>query len=280
MMRGMLEPLDPAEWRVTQACFAPLAHHLAVRALLDGAVPGVVYADDAPRPRLAVAHVQQRLYVAGDANIAGIGRALRGLIASRIGPLVMARGIRYMLLHAAPALWEQVIETGLQDFAPRTTERQTYACRLPRPERPPRMPADYTLRAVDQALLGAAPLAHRDQLLDEMRSERPSVEAFLAKSFGVCAVQGEALAGWCLSEYNHLGACEVGIETLPEHRGRGLATAMTLALVQQAAAQGLTRVGWHCYAHNQASVATALAAGFALVGEERACVLDLQGRAA
>jgi GNAT superfamily N-acetyltransferase len=278
-MRRMPELLKPNDWEATRSLFAPMGHQLALGALLGGAVPGEVYADDAARPTVALAWVQQRLFLAGLLEAVDGTDALRDVIANYIGPRVLARGRGHLALYAEGEAWPRQIESGLKRYLPLAAERHYYVCRLPRPARPLRLPEGYSLRPVDRELLEKSGLAHRDALMDEMRSERPSVEEFLAKSFGVCAVRGDALAGWCLSEYDHTGACEVGIETLPEHRGQGLATAMTLEFVARAAAQGLTRVGWHCYARNEASVATALAAGFERVAGYRGYVLDLEAGA-
>jgi hypothetical protein len=41
-----------------------------------------------------------------------------------------------------------------------------------------------------------------EDLLEEMSSDRESVEAFLDNSFGVVALKEDPLAGWCHSEYN------------------------------------------------------------------------------
>ena len=51
-----------------------------------------------------------------------------------------------------------------------------------------------------------------------MCSERASVDEFLGRSVGVYIVRrdptaGDELVSWCLSEYNHGGRCEIGIET-------------------------------------------------------------------
>lgn len=89
------------------------------------------------------------------------------------------------------------------------------------------------------------------------------MEAFLAESFGVCAVSQGELAGWCLSEYNCSSGCEVGIEVGECHRRRGLAQAMVSAFAEEAARRGIMKIGWHCFKHNSASSATALSAGFA-----------------
>ena len=266
----MLTQLPPNHYSAVRALFSSLPHHLAVRALLSGAVPGQVYVDHPEQPGAALAWVQQRLFVAGTPAPSSLGAVL----AHAVGPQARARGLRFLGLYAAAAAAPSMTS----ELAPLI---QPAAARLylELAGPPPRdwrevLPADYTLRAADQAVQTAG-LAHVDQLREEMCSERPSVAAFLAQSFGVCAVQADALAGWCLSEYNHADACEVGIEVRPPHRGRRLATALTLALAENAARAGYGRIGWHCYAANTASVATARAAGFAVAEEYPAWVVEL-----
>jgi RimJ/RimL family protein N-acetyltransferase len=123
------------------------------------------------------------------------------------------------------------------------------------------------LRAVDAALLAETGLARDgvDELMAEMCSERESVEAFLASSFGVCLDRGEEIVGWCLSEYDQPSRCEVGIEVREPYRRQGLGTLLATALVERAWAKGIEHIGWHCWARNVASGATARSAGFELV---------------
>jgi GNAT superfamily N-acetyltransferase len=246
-----------------------LGHHLALRALLAGEVPGEVYADDPEQPAVVLAWAQQRLFLAGTPRPVDLYAAIGG----SIGPRMVARGRPYLALHFAPEAWAGEIETCLVDLAPHAAQRRYFELRAPWPARVGRLPDGLALGLVDRELLRVPGLKNRELLQTEMCSERPSVDDFLAHSFGVCALQGRELAGWCLSEYNHAGACEVGIETLPAFQRRGLGTAMTLALAQQAAQRGLTRVGWHCYAANEASVQTALKAGFQPVADYPAYVL-------
>jgi GNAT superfamily N-acetyltransferase len=144
---------------------------------------------------------------------------------------------------------------------------QPYTITEPKHDWRTRLPAGYTLRPVDRDLLNERHLQNLDLLMEEMCSERPSVTDFLDKSFGFCAMYGDEIVGWCLSEYNTPTRCEVGIEALAAHRRRGLATAMASALIEQALSRGLSRINWHCYAGNAPSVATALRVGFEKVAD-------------
>jgi tetratricopeptide (TPR) repeat protein len=129
------------------------------------------------------------------------------------------------------------------------------------------LPDGFTLQKVDKTLL-AREFSGKADLLEELCSERESVEAFLNQSFGLAAFREEELAGWCLSEYNFENRCEVGIATMPPFQRQGLARAMTLTFLGLAQQNGLDTVLWHCDKTNLASQKTALSAGFDLVEDQ------------
>ena len=173
-------------------------------------------------------------------------------------------GATAFILQVADPAWEAHLEAILPCLEPVHGLRQYYACRqLARPWQP-LLPPGYQLRQVDAALLDTPDLSGLDALRMEMVSERPSVEDFLQRSFGVCLLHDETIVGFCLSEYNIAGRCEVGVWTAEAHRQRGLGKLMSLALVEQALRDGYAEVGWHCWADNLPSAALALSAGFVL----------------
>ncbi len=105
-------------------------------------------------------------------------------------------------------------------------------------------------------------LMNRDLLVEEIQSESPSLEHFFRQQFGFCAQDGHQLVAWCLAEYHAQGRYELGIETIEAYRRQGIATRLADAVVRHAYAQGATEIGWHCWAANTPSVATALKVGF------------------
>jgi RimJ/RimL family protein N-acetyltransferase len=107
-----------------------------------------------------------------------------------------------------------------------------------------------------------------------MCSERASVEDFLARSFGLCPVHENEIAGWCMSEYNVSGRCEIGIATTEKHQRKGIATLATWSFLAEAHQRGYQRVGWDCWTRNEASTATARKAGFHLIEEYPAVVIE------
>ncbi|HEX2993213.1 MAG TPA: GNAT family N-acetyltransferase, partial [Anaerolineales bacterium] len=114
-----------------------------------------------------------------------------------------------------------------------------------------------------------------DAVREEMCSERVSVEDFLSRSFGICPVHANEIVGWCMSEYNVGDRCEIGIATAEKHQRRGIATLTTRSFLAEAHRRGYRRVGWDCWTRNVPSVATARKAGFTLVEEYPAVVVEL-----
>ncbi len=259
--------------RVLLRLFKGLEEHLAVAAVLHGAATGRVWVDAPLAPHSAVLWVQHRVFVAGE-NVAGLNETVQEIAAA-----ARARGDWGVGVYGTEGTnWEGVLagliwkimmreywEIGREAWTPLVAAQPS---------------AGLALRPADQALVTDAALGNVAQLRAEMCSERPSVEDFLARSFGVCLVDAEkgALAGWCLSEYNCAERCEVGIEVIEEHQQRGWGTRLAKALCAEAFAQrGIRRVGWHCLAANAASGATARRAGLRLVKRYAGAVVMLAG---
>lgn len=258
----MLTLLDPAEYDRAQPLFAQLDDHLITQAVRTGSLPGRVLVDDAASPRCLLLQVGYRLYLVGDARQADFAAGLHSFLVDELYPQALAERQKDFVLAYAPAAWAPVIEASLAGKNPAAIQRHYYRRSVRAAEPPPPAPTGYSLRSVESVLLADEPLQNLAALEAEVLSESPSVTHFLLHRFGVCALAGDTLAAWCLSEHNTGDRCEVGIETLPAYQRRGLATWMARALTAEAAARGLRTVGWHCYATNAASVATALKAGF------------------
>jgi RimJ/RimL family protein N-acetyltransferase len=258
--------------------FSGLEEHLAVEAVLRGAAAGRVWVDEPLAPRSAVLWVQHRVFVvaedAAGTSIAGVNGVIRG-----IADAAQARGDWGVGVYGAPAVeWE----TALAGLAWKSFEREYWEIALDEWKllQTPEQWDELALRAVDRELVEQAKLGRMEQLREEMCSERPSVEDFLTRSFGVCLVDEDkdTLAGWCLSEYNCGDRCEVGIEVMEAYQRRGLGTLLAQALCQEAfARRGIRRGGWHCLAANAASGATARRAGLRLVKRSIGAVVLLRG---
>lgn len=257
-----MEILSPQDYRLVSQLFAPLEFHLAVPAVLAGAAPGEVMVDDAQKPSAGLLRVQHRAYLAGDAGNLAFQSDLSEWFAGKFLPQGLSAGQEAFSLYYAEG-WEPAIEeTILRGVHPIPGPREYYELARLNVDWRSLVPPDLRLLNAGIDLLDDERLANRADLREEMLSERESVAAFLAHSFGVCLVGEAQIVTWCLSEYNLGNRCEIGIATTAEYRKRGLAAATGAAFIEQAQARGYTRVGWHCWADNLASAATARKIGF------------------
>jgi len=254
--------LQASDYVNIRSLFQAMAHHLAVNAILEGSVPAKVFVDHPTRPRAALTWTKQRFYLSGSPDNDEFNADLGRFFSERIDPQRPGSGSVLFVLYYAPEAWELQVDEMLSPKFPIRAERQYFQFRALRSDWPALLPEGFTLQFIDRALLEREHLANLEGLTKEMSSERQSAEDFLTKSFGVCMLHGDEIVGWCLSEYNSAGRCEVGIEVHKPYRRRGLASVMVSALVEHAFSEGISRIGWHCYASNLASSATARQAGF------------------
>lgn len=258
----MLYELQPADYYKVSDLFAPLDHHLAITSILLGKSPARVYADHPGTPTAAFTAFRRRMYLAGSPPSPALIEGLGSLLEVKILPQAKAEGMDPLLLFVDQEAWESQLDAILPGGAPLRGERMYFECSELKGSPQAHLPEGFSLQLLEPALLQRKDLKNLEALKEELVSERTSIEEFFEKSFGFVALYEDELAAWCLSEYNSAGRCEVGVATVEAYQQRGLGTAVTLALVEHALANGLGRIGWHCWKGNEASVALAKRAGF------------------
>ncbi len=259
----MIYELNPNDYDQARPIFQGMDCNLAVRTVLDGVVPGTIYVDDPIHPTAALTRVKHRFFLAGDAGNDAFNRALQEFFDTKVYPQSLAAGVYALVLYFAPDEWQDPINgVILKEKFPIKSRRQFYGTDKLKEDWRAIVPQGYALRRIDRDLLKDSGLRGRDMMIEELLSERYSVEQFFTQNFGFCVLHGNQIVGLCLSEHNVGNRCEVGIQTMLGHRRKGLATAMSLALIEHALANGITQVGWHCYADNVGSIATARKVGF------------------
>jgi len=260
-MHDLIELPQEANEKV-RPLLAPIAYNLAIDSALSGLSPEPIFVDNTLDPQLVLARIQSRLFLGGQAEKAFVP-ALKQFFLQRFYPQAAASGLEGYTLHYVPG-WEAYIDEILDGKHPMRGIRHYYSLEIGSWTRPLPQLVGYELHPVDATLLARTDLEHLEGVVQEMQSERPSVEDFLAKSFGFCAVKEGAIVAWCMSEYNVDNHCEIGIWTEQNHRRRGLALATATAVIDHAFNRGISQIGWHCWASNAPSIATARSLGFTL----------------
>lgn len=267
--------LPPNAYELIRPLLLGMDFHLIGRSILTKQTPAQVFVDNVEHPKALFAQAGHRYILAGDAEIDTFNFGIQKLFADVIYPRALAEGMEGFGLYYDVPAWERKVDAILKNKEKIHASREFYACKKLKYKWQDFLPEGFQLKMVDTDLFAMPNLKHLDTLKEEMTSERPSVDDFLAKSFGVCAIYENELAGWCLSEYNSDKRCEIGIETTSEYRQRGIGTALTLAFLEHAFSHGIKEVGWHCFKRNEPSAKTALKAGFEKVCDYKSFIVPL-----
>ena len=262
-----MKELKYSEYERVRPLFRKMDIHLPLQAILAGNVNAPIFVDSAMNPQSALTWCGHHFYLAGAPGNNDFIAAARRIFLEKFTLRSQKSGIDAYQIFFPSAGWESTISAMLLGKYPIKAAREYYAFKSSRIDWKALLPAGVSLRNVDAAFMIERKWNGLDLLADEMRSERETIDDFLAKSFGLCAVLGNEIVGWCLSEYNTGHRCEVGIATFEPHQRQGLATALAVAFIELARAKDVARVGWHCSATNVASGRTALKAGFEKIAD-------------
>lgn len=223
-----------------------------VHAVLDGAMPGAVFVDDAAAPRAAV--------VANDCDFwFALGAPDAAFLAAVI-PVLVEERTRY-----APRPWLWATTAAIADvLAPMfaESERRKEFHWQPEAAAPAAgLPPGITLAPLDAALAGRI-AGHMDPWIANIFG---GPEALTARSFGWFAVDGGEPVAMCIACAigGPDGAIEAEIEvgTDPAYQQRGLATAVVSAFIATCRERGALPA-WTCAADNEPSWRLAQRCGF------------------
>lgn len=267
--------LHPNSYELVRPLFLGMDIHLVGRSILAKKTPAQIFVDNNEAPKALFAQAGHRYILAGNAEIDSFNRGIQKQFNEVILPHAQEIGLDGFAIYYDSPAWEGKMSALIQGKEIIHADREYFACKGTDKNWRDLLPEGFQLKMVDADLLSTN-LKHLDTLKEEMTSERPSVEDFLAMSFGVCAVHENELAGWCLSEYNADGRCEIGIETTSDFRQRGIGTALTIAFLEHAFSHGINEVGWHCFKRNVPSAQTALKAGFDKVCDYKSFIVLLK----
>lgn len=248
--------------------------HALVEAVFEGCATARLFVDDAAAPRAAVIVCNSRVLCAGDTAQIDFLAEMKRVFLDELIPAHRARGNGAYLVYAAEAAWSKVLQQmfSARQLYPGTRQYYEITGFTPKPDL--QLPDGFSMQKITPEFL-SSDVAGLEAVQEEMCSERASVEDFLERSFGLCPIHSNEVAGWCMSEYNAGERCEIGIATAEKHQRKGIATLTTWFFLAEAYRRGYRRVGWDCWTRNIASVATARKAGFTLVEEYPAVVVEL-----
>lgn len=270
-----MSEIPPTTYQLARSLFQDFERsHALVAALFEGCATARLFVDNPSAPQAGMIVCNSRILCAGDVSQVDFLDEMRRIFFDELIPAHVGRGNDAYLVYVSGETWNAALPDLFPTYDLYHGTRQYYEINDWNPKGDLHLPDGFSMQLITQEFL-SSDLAGLDAVREEMCSERASVDDFLARSFGLCPVHENEIAGWCMSEYNVGDRCEIGIATAPKHQRQGLATLTTWSFLAEARRRGYTRVGWDCWTRNVPSVATARKAGFTLIEEYPAVVVQL-----
>ena len=243
-----------------------LSIHGMALSVLAGIRPGAVLTDDPDTPGAIFVAAPEGtfawLYLAGDPTSPAFLSAIRQWVFDESG---LGDDVGFAFLACDSEAWREHVPSLIEPRLMIPDRRLHYICTNP-PSHPRTCADEYTIQPLDRELL-ASKIQIPQAISRWLDANFGSQEGFLDHGFGAVAIHQGAAVAWCLTDSVGKTSCDIGVETEDPHRKRGLASALTSMVLNDAFSRGLQQVGWHCHAINIPSVRTAERAGFSLARE-------------
>lgn len=258
--------LTPKEFEIARPLFRELAElHLFATAVLNHDLPGRIYVDDINQPKSSFMSTKELQFLAGDPDNHTFNAALKQVFQETIfkGDAPEATLAEIDLTFMGDS-WLHRLETLFGDWRwpPIPDQAYHYLCQKQRLNWRELVPPGYVVRPLDTAVIANQPA-------DAYEFEVKLLADFGERDFGFCALwdgEPEAPLGHivcvCSTDVISGAAGEIGIETHPDHRRKGLAAVVAAATVEYARAHRFRDIWWICAADNPGSIYTAEKVGF------------------
>jgi GNAT superfamily N-acetyltransferase len=251
-------------WRVRHL-FQPLDYSLSILAAIEGNNPGRIFVDYLMQPRTALGLTVEGYFLVGDDQNPKTNASLHRLFKEKIFTgQVFINGDWSMSLAVHPQTWVKKLPELIPTHEIEAINRYHYVCKSLKYDWRYNMPNGYTVKQLDEDLLGGDQVNFSEDIRDWMDIEQVwgSEKNFLSKGVSFCVLHENEVVSWCTSDCVTSEHIEIGIFTLPAYRRQGLGTLAVAATVEYCLAYGIKAVGWHCNVENVGSWKTAERVGF------------------
>jgi len=250
-----------------RSIFAPLAFCTEVPSILDGNTKGVVYTNSYEAPTAAVMWDGLiGVFVAGIAHDEAFNQDVGLWLAEH--PVATARslGIPGLALAFTPGSWQTELPRLLSPLEASLDPRFHFS--HPGSHVATQDPgAPYRIVRTSPALMARTDIDGIAEVDGWLTPYWHTRNDFFDRGLGYVALaDGRQVVSHCVAVFASGDRLEFGTATHPDHRGRGLSTAVAAACVSEALRRGLEPV-WHCWQDNAESAAVARKVGFRLVRE-------------
>jgi GNAT superfamily N-acetyltransferase len=231
-------------------------------AVLAGVWPGQVWVDDPEKPAsvLLLTFLSGGgagwCFLAGEPGNQEFNAALnQALFEEKIA----GKEAEAFLFTCHPSDWNGQLEVVGNPRLPAPMKRQHYLCRQLAYDWCAYLPEGYAIIPIETGLLKRDDLTIPSPIKTTL-GKWISIRTDQFRDYGFAALYENQVVAWATVDFVTSGVGDLGFETLPEHRRRGLGSAVAAAALEQGLARGLT-IHWTCADDNLGSQRTAARLG-------------------
>lgn len=234
--------------------------------MLAGLAPSKVFVNDLNEPTMALVWDGANcFYFAGTSTDESQYQALLNYLKEQILDDATRQRLRGAKVYYSSEIWQKILLEGLQEFKPVVAERVLFKHNL---EQIPIFPdiEGVQIKEINAQIVNLPHLGNLQLMEDEICGMWGTVDKFLQRGFGYCAIQAGQIICWCTGEYFSDNHCGIGIETLEQYQKRGVATQTAAYFVQKCRDMQRTPY-WDSWKSNTPSVRVAEKVGFSRAKE-------------
>lgn len=260
----MITKLTKSDFTIIKPLLPGLESHPVIFGVIDGNNPGEIYVDNKMDPRTALIWAKNEMfYLCGNLENKEFNLEIEDYIASTIKNEAIQNGEDDLNLELYPNhKWDGTIDQIFHrvqllkgERVPFTFHKEWFL-----QSESKEIAEGYEVKLITKELI------HNDTshiVENEIKKFwGPALEPFFEKGFGYAVVQGATIIGTCLSVFITNNEFEIGINTYDtNHRGKGLATSMARAFIDECLSRGVTP-HWTTENFRKDSVAIANKLGF------------------
>jgi RimJ/RimL family protein N-acetyltransferase len=228
-------------------------------AVMDGIWPGRVWVDnpDDPRAAFLVTFLSGGgaawCFLAGEPNNREFNTALNKAI---FEDKVTSQEVGAFLLTCHPEDWGGQLAVVGDPRKPAPMTRRHYICRNLTYDWRSNTPDGYVVQPMESSLLQHKVLQIPSQVKATL-DKWTSIQDKRLQDYGFVVIHENQIVSWATVDFVNAGSGDLGFETNPQHRRRGLGTVVAAAVLEHGLTHGLSAIHWTCADDNTGSLRTA-----------------------
>ena len=260
-----LYKLKTEAYQITSEIFKPLtAFQPLCSAVIAGLQQGKVFVDHPHTPQAAFLTVWETwCFLAGQPSLEFI-TSLNKAIFDRT---VVSPDLDYLLFTIDEHVWQEHLHSVFAPRLPIPAARRHYATSQSSYDWRGHIPDGFEIQSLDIAMLSCPnlPVEIKETLERWGKATHPNFQ-----DIGFAALANGEIAAWATIDGITNGEGDIGLVTQEPYRRRGLASATSAAVIEQAVVNQVKTIHWTCAENNLGSIRTAEKLNFELQGNYHA----------